>query len=123
MTEAATHRRRFLVDGIVQGVGFRPFVTNLAADLNLTGFVTNTSDGVVIEVQGPMAPLDSFAERLESDAPPLAMILAVTATGCNPDPGSDTFAIVASDNTPGTRTLIPPDAATCDRLPARDAGP
>ena len=106
-------RRRFLVDGIVQGVGFRPFVTNLAADLELTGFVTNTSDGVVIEVQGSPDALESFAVRLESDAPPLAMILAVAGTECDPEDGTGAFTIVASEDTPGTRTLIPPDVATC----------
>jgi len=110
---ADTHRRRLLVDGIVQGVGFRPFVTNLAIDLQLTGFVTNTSDGVVIEIQGPAVSLESFAERLESDAPPLAMIVAVTSTAIEPDPGAGEFTIVASEDKPGTRTLIPPDTATC----------
>ncbi len=106
-------RRRFLVNGIVQGVGFRPFVFNLAEALRLAGFVTNTSAGVVIEVQGPAAALDRFDERLRVEAPPLARIVSVEQTDVAPRPRAAGFVIRPSVNAPGTSTLIPPDVATC----------
>ena len=105
-------RRRLLVDGVVQGVGFRPFVHNLARDEGLAGFVTNTSAGVVIEVEGPADRVDRFAGRLRDDAPALAQVVSVQAEDVEPL-GGDGFAIVASEDSPGTRTLIPPDVATC----------
>ncbi len=106
-------RRRLLVNGIVQGVGFRPFVFNLAEQLGLDGFVTNTSDGVVIEIQGEPDRLDLFQQRLRSDAPPLAEIVSVTAAEAAPQTAASGFVIRASENRPGTSTLIPPDVATC----------
>jgi hydrogenase maturation protein HypF len=113
MTSSPLHRRRLLVDGIVQGVGFRPFVYNLARAENLSGFVTNTSDGVVIEIQGPGETLDRFTIRLESEAPPLADIVSLHAEAVELDSAADTFVIKISIDTPGTRTIIPPDVATC----------
>ncbi len=106
-------RRRFLVNGIVQGVGFRPFVFNLAETLRLTGFVTNTSAGVVIEIQGAPRALDDFASRLTAEAPPLARIVSVEAEDMAPRAGAGVFAIRPSRNAPGTSTFIPPDVATC----------
>ena len=108
-----TGRRRFLVGGLVQGVGFRPFVYNLARGLGFTGFVSNTSDGVIIEIQGPVASIDEFARRLEDEAPPLADVVSVDSARMRRVDGEDGFVITASEDTPGTRTLIPPDTATC----------
>jgi len=105
-------RRRLLVNGVVQGVGFRPFVYNLARDEDLVGFVSNTSAGVVIEVQGPVESVDRFGERLRNQAPPLARIVTVDSEELATAP-ADAFLIVASADTPGTSTLIPPDVATC----------
>ncbi|MCP4571378.1 MAG: carbamoyltransferase HypF [bacterium] len=105
-------RRRLLVNGVVQGVGFRPFVYNLARDEDLAGFVSNTSAGVVIEVQGPVAVLDRFARRLRAEEPPLARIVTVDVEDLETGP-DDTFLITASADTPGISTLIPPDVATC----------
>jgi len=110
----SSFRRRMVIDGIVQGVGFRPFVFNLARAENLAGFVTNTSDGVVIEIQGPAEALDRFAGRLESEAPPLADIVSVESKLVEIETDTDSFEITASVDAPGTRTLIPPDVATCD---------
>ncbi len=62
-------RWRITVVGIVQGVGFRPFVPRLATDLHLAGFVRNTTSAVVIEVEGPANALSVFRRRLESEAP------------------------------------------------------
>ncbi len=124
MTSIPTLRRRFLVDGIVQGVGFRPFVYNLARGEKLAGFVTNTSEGVVIEVQGPGEALDSFAVRLTGEAPPLADIVAVDVQEMELSARAEEFEIRASVDAPGTRTLIPFDVATCDDCLAeiRDPG-
>jgi hydrogenase maturation protein HypF len=113
MTSSPFQRRRLLVDGIVQGVGFRPFVYNLARVENLSGFVTNTSDGVVIEIQGSSEALDRFAALLETEVPPLAEIVSVHSEPVQLDPASDSFLIKKSVAAPGTRTLIPPDVATC----------
>src|ERR1700759_3373516 len=71
-------RQRFTVAGVVQGVGFRPFVHRLATDLGLTGFVGNDSRAVFIEVQGSLARIDEFARRLRAEAPPLAQINTVS---------------------------------------------
>ncbi|MBU8870167.1 MAG: carbamoyltransferase HypF [Gemmatimonadales bacterium] len=107
-------RRRFVVNGIVQGVGFRPFVFNLAGSESLTGFVTNTSDGVVIEIEGPLDRLDRFARRLKDETPPLAKIVSVMTESVPSTPDSSRFfEILASENSPGTNTMIPPDVAVC----------
>ena len=80
------------VEGIVQGVGFRPFVYTLATGLGLSGFVGNDVDGVFVEVEGPSAAVTEFLRQLERDPPPLARIERVTATGVAPR-GSTSFDI------------------------------
>jgi hydrogenase maturation protein HypF len=72
-------RRRIRVRGVVQGVGFRPFVHRLATGSRLTGFVLNDGEGVVVEVEGPGPLLDSFAEALVHEAPTLARVDLVTS--------------------------------------------
>ena len=67
------------VSGVVQGVGFRPFVWRLARELGLAGWVRNDSRGVEIEVRGPAAQVRRPIERLELAAPPLARVSLVTA--------------------------------------------
>ncbi|MGD9549176.1 MAG: carbamoyltransferase HypF [Candidatus Krumholzibacteriia bacterium] len=106
-------RRRLLIDGIVQGVGFRPFVFKLAESEHLTGFVTNTSAGVIAEIQGPVEAVERFTRRLRAETPPLARIVSVTAEDAQVIPGEDSFAIAASVDSPGTLTLVPPDVAVC----------
>ena len=88
-------RYRLKVTGIVQGVGFRPFVYNLAASLFLKGRVLNTGDGVEIEIEGPRDRLDAFVNRLKSDAPPLALIRSI-ALDRLPLIGYDDFQIKTS---------------------------
>src|SRR6516165_11819105 len=73
-------RQRFSVTGVVQGVGFRPFVHRIASELGLAGFVGNDSGAVFLEVQGERARVDEFARRLRADVPPLARISTVTVT-------------------------------------------
>ena len=105
-------RRRFRVGGIVQGVGFRPFVYGLARKHRLGGFVLNDGNGVTIEVDGPRDAIDSFAGELRDDAPTLARIDTVEVE-LLPSQGEREFTIAASAAT-GRSALIPPDVATCD---------
>src|SRR6201996_170789 len=108
-------RQRFTVAGVVQGVGFRPFVHRLATDLGLAGFVGNDSRAVFIEVQGPVARIDEFARRLCAEAPPLARINTVSTADVEATTlGGNGFRIVDSQTVPGTGTPIPPDIAVCD---------
>ena len=105
-------RRRFLVRGVVQGVGFRPFVYGLAGRHGLGGFVLNDGDGVTVEAEGDTAALDAFAASLRTDAPPLARVEAVTAE-LLPLLAEGRFSIVPSLPSRGA-AAIPPDVATCD---------
>jgi hydrogenase maturation protein HypF len=110
-----TVRTAVRVEGVVQGVGFRPFVYALATGLGLTGLVGNDLDGVFAEVEGPAAAVGEFLRRLERDAPPLARIERVTATAITPRrPAEARFVIAASDAQTGLRrTLVSADTATC----------
>ncbi|ORB71624.1 carbamoyltransferase HypF [Mycobacterium shinjukuense] len=108
-------RRRFTVTGVVQGVGFRPFVHRVASQLGLAGFVGNDSGAVFLEVQGDRARVDEFARRLRAEAPPLARIDAVHSVATAAQAArARQFRIVASHTAPGATTPIPPDIATCD---------
>ena len=107
-------RQRFTVAGVVQGVGFRPFVHRLATELGLAGFVGNDSGAVFIEVQGPVARIDEFGRRLHAEAPPLARINTVSIAEIDANLlGGNGFRIVDSQTAPGATTPIPPDIAVC----------
>lgn len=106
-------RRQIHIRGIVQGVGFRPFVFNLAQRLQLSGYVLNSSAGVVIEAEGPETELDQFVRALNHDAPPLAQIEDVAVTTLNPA-GYTSFVIRESLDEPGNLVPVSPDVATCD---------
>ncbi|HEY4358542.1 MAG TPA: carbamoyltransferase HypF [Acidobacteriaceae bacterium] len=81
MRQGMTHaRRRLVVRGVVQGVGFRPYVYRLASRLGLSGFVRNTSAGAVIEIEGAVEALDAFAETLPNEGPPLMRLIAVESS-------------------------------------------
>jgi hydrogenase maturation protein HypF len=105
------HRRRIEIDGIVQGVGFRPFVYNLACGMGLQGHVRNTSAGVVIEAEGGEAALDRFLDAIRREAPPLARIETIAVTEIEPR-GEGGFSIVESEPE-GEFALVSPDAAVC----------
>lgn len=105
-------RRQVLVTGIVQGVGFRPFVYRLARCHRLTGFVRNTGEGVAIEVEGTPADVDAFVDALGTQAPPLARVDRIHATPLPPQ-RSAAFEIVESARTWG-RSWLPPDVGLCD---------
>ncbi|HYZ55161.1 MAG TPA: carbamoyltransferase HypF, partial [Streptosporangiaceae bacterium] len=100
------------MEGIVQGVGFRPFVYSLAARLGLGGLVGNDVNGVFVEVEGTPAAVEQFLRFLERDAPPLARIDRVKTTALAPD-GSRSFEIVASEPGGPRRALVSADSATC----------
>ncbi|MFD6331929.1 carbamoyltransferase HypF [Streptomyces niveus] len=105
-------RRRFEVRGVVQGVGFRPFVHVTAAELSLTGSVANTGSGVVAEVEGDADAVAEFGRRLQADPPPLAVVESVAVTEQPPTGGAE-FVIAASSTSDRVRTLVSPDTATC----------
>ena len=106
-------RRRIRARGVVQGVGFRPFVHGLAAELGLAGHVGNDSAGVFVEIEGPPAALDAFVAALSAHPPPLARIEAIE-TEALPALGETGFRILESVALPGARTLVSPDIAVCD---------
>lgn len=106
-------RRRVTVNGQVQGVGFRPFVYRLARQFGLTGFVRNSPEGVVIEVQGSNRHMDLFLKHLELEQPPLARITRTVAQGVPSVAGEAEFSIKKSTGGAGHNVLISPDTATC----------
>jgi len=101
------------VRGIVQGVGFRPFVYGLAIKHNLKGWVYNTSEDVRIEVEGEAEAVKQFERELEKKAPPLAHIENVTIKH-QPPIGYKDFEIGHSQAQEGKYQLISPDVATCE---------
>ncbi len=111
-TSEATVRRRLRVVGLVQGVGFRPYVHRLATELELTGHVGNDTRGVFIEVEGPKEAAETFMSRLVADAPGPARIDDVVAQPMAPSGGTG-FAIVESRGQGTVRTFVSPDIATC----------
>ncbi|MEV4537546.1 carbamoyltransferase HypF [Asanoa sp. NPDC049518] len=105
-------RRRYEVTGVVQGVGFRPFVYATATDLALSGRVANTATGVTVEVEGLPDALDTFGRRLRTEPPPLAVVETVTESTMDVEGGTG-FTIEDSGPTGRSRTLASPDVATC----------
>ncbi|QSB16138.1 carbamoyltransferase HypF [Natronosporangium hydrolyticum] len=105
-------RVRAQVEGLVQGVGFRPFVHGLATALGLGGQVGNDSTGVFVDVEGDQAAVTEFLSRLQHEHPPLALVDRITVTN-QPPAGATTFQIAASRADPRRRSRIPPDVATC----------
>jgi hydrogenase maturation protein HypF len=105
--------RKFIqVKGLVQGVGFRPFVYRLAQNYRLTGWVRNTSRGVEIEAEGDVTSLESFYQALAAEAPPLARIEKIKAVEVELQ--ADTaFVIRESERLTGTEAVIPPDVGLC----------
>ncbi|MEM8532973.1 MAG: carbamoyltransferase HypF [Chloroflexota bacterium] len=106
-------RRRIVVRGIVQGVGFRPFVYSQAHRYQLAGFVRNDSTGVTIEIEGTPPSLDSFEHALHHNPPPLARIDTVHTTDI-PLHHEKKFIITQSHAATERRTLISPDTTTCE---------
>jgi len=110
------------VEGVVQGVGFRPYVYSLATRLGLAGHVGNNGAGVFIEVEGPPPRIRDFLALLEQDAPPLARIDAVRTTAIEPGGGAG-FSIVPSEPGGPRQALVSADSATCADCLAELADP
>jgi len=106
-------RLRLAVRGAVQGVGFRPFVYRLAGELQLDGWVRNSTMGVVIEVEGPRRELEAFQLRLAGERPPRAAIHSLEAAWLDPA-GHSGFAIRDSVCDGAMTALVLPDIAICD---------
>ena len=109
---AQTTRLKIAVRGVVQGVGFRPFVHRLAAELRLAGWVHNSGQGVFIEVEGPRASLEQFLARLETDKPPRSFIQSLESWWLDAT-GLAGFEIRPSATGGGKTAIIMPDLATC----------
>ncbi len=106
-------RRRIHVTGVIQGVGFRPFVCNLARELGLSGFVRNHPAGVTIEAEGEATILKSFEHTIVCRRPPLAIVDELTSVEI-PACGDLAFEILSSEAADFVSTPVPPDIATCD---------
>src|SRR5262245_59927732 len=106
-------RRGITVQGIVQGVGFRPFVHHLASRLNLRGFVSNQKGSVRIEVEGESQAVECFVRELVERPPPLARIDALSSESLV-SRGECEFRIESSTAAVAGDVFISPDVATCD---------
>lgn len=105
-------RKKINVQGIVQGVGFRPFIFNLAVSHKLTGFVSNTPQGVIIEVEGTIKQVDNFIDNIKLKAPPLSLITDTSSKEIKLIK-SKKFIIKISSSNESIATLISPDVAVC----------
>ncbi|GAG31326.1 unnamed protein product, partial [marine sediment metagenome] len=100
------------MSGVVQGVGFRPFVYGLASKLSLAGHVLNDSRGVEIEIEGNSVSIERFLDELKTSPPPLAVIKKVEKEELSPE-GKESFEIRSSRPLDDRSVLISPDTATC----------
>ena len=107
-----TARLRLSISGIVQGVGFRPFLHRLANRLELGGWVRNTAGGVELELEGSGDALETFQKALRDSPPPLAVIEEIRCESLDETRGDTTFSILPSEAGEGA-TLVSPDLAPC----------
>ena len=108
----ASARRRIEIEGVVQGVGFRPFIYRVAQRFGIRGWVLNSSGGVVIEAESDEETLDSFVAAIESELPPLARIDKLVAASVELQ-ADDRFTIRQSTTVAGRFALVPADVGTC----------
>jgi hydrogenase maturation protein HypF len=108
------HRIQLIINGQVQGVGFRPFIYRLALEKELTGSVLNSPEGVSLEIQGLKSQIDLFEQDLCQKLPPLAQITSLERRELAVQPKEDTFKILPSKSGQGHQVLISPDTATCE---------
>ena len=105
-------RVRYLFTGVVQGVGFRPFIYRLAVRHGLAGFVQNRPDGVLVEVEGTAPAIDAFFSSISQELPPLANTTGVVSSEITVT-GDTEFKIIVSDNKGQRDVHIAPDSAVC----------
>ncbi len=109
----AKQRIHLNIRGIVQGVGFRPFLHRLTERYALSGWVRNTSAGVELELEGEDARLEQFLSALQSEQPPLAVIVGVERTDLSAPAGYEGFRILESEVLLHRQALVSPDVSTC----------
>ena len=112
-TTLMKQRWRLEVRGIVQGVGFRPYIYRLAHQFGLAGNILNSESGVLVEIEGHATDVEAFLSAMPREAPPLARILELEQTQIGPL-GETVFTILESTRLHRAGTLISPDIATCD---------
>lgn len=105
------------IKGIVQGVGFRPFIHQLAREFGMKGWVLNATDGVTLEVEGELGRVEGFLRSLQTETPPLVVIDGLQVTRLSPI-GYDDFTIRKSVEKAGEFVLVSPDVATCEECQA-----
>lgn len=106
-------RFQILIQGAVQGVGFRPFIYKLAQELNLKGIISNTVKGVSIDIEGDESLLNEFVKRIKTDKPKLSHIVTFEIIRLEVN-GYDDFKIIGSDSHGDPEAIILPDIAVCD---------
>ncbi len=111
-------RKKLVARGQVQGVGFRPFIYRLANTHALTGMVSNTSDGVVVELQGAQSHINAFLENFHTQLPPLAVVTHLHVIDLPIKDGEDQFHILNSTGKGAHTVLISPDTALCNECHA-----
>ena len=109
---ARRERLKMVLRGAVQGVGFRPFVYRLATELKLNGYVSNTAQGVFIEVEGRLNFLEQFQRRIQTEKPPRAIVQSIKSSFLDAI-GYDAFEICESEERGDKTAFILPDIATC----------
>jgi hydrogenase maturation protein HypF len=114
LDKITVRRLRVLVSGLVQGVGFRPFVYRLAAELHLAGYVTNDHSGVLIEIEGPGPAVETFCRELSAQTPRLAHIerCKIDSIPCTGDTGFQVADTRAGQN---ATAQVCPDIAVCEK--------
>ncbi len=113
LAEQMNQRLKVVVRGAVQGVGFRPFIYRFATEMDLRGYVLNSTSGVMIEVEGGKEILDKFLFRIKKEKPPASIIISLEFSFLDPV-GFENFQILESDSKEKISTLILPDIAICD---------
>jgi len=101
-----------VIDGIVQGVGFRPFIYQLAFRYGLAGYVANTAEGVDVEIEGPEKEIQQFIDAVEAERPPLSHIASADWAEI-PSINEDSFVIRRSRIGKERSALISPDVGIC----------
>jgi hydrogenase maturation protein HypF len=112
LTRRSAMRLRLRIRGAVQGVGFRPFVYRLAAELGLAGWVSNDAQGLGLEVEGERQTLEAFLNRVQREKPPHAAIFGLEPAFLDPV-GYTRFEIRKSNSTGERTAVVLPDIATC----------
>jgi len=107
------NRVKYIITGIVQGVGFRPFVYKIATNLNLKGFVQNTNEGVIIEIEGSSKVIDGFENALKNNLPPLSKIITIDKKELNPLHYKEFKIIKSQERSLIKSATVPPDIAIC----------